>query len=545
MKHRFPSPGSLLIGVALFAVTWGIPALLLAAQGGPGLPRRAADWVQKGIHALEQDDTVAARTAFERALRVFPSSFEAHTYLGVLDDRAGDLAGAEGHFAKAARLAPRSASARNNYGAVLVKLGKAERAVQEFEASLRLDPRQPSALINLAQLRAARGTPDDLRTARDLFTRADAIAPEMENSRALVLLALRLGEREPAVLRYREYSGRAAAQPSAAKPSDRAELGATLLAAGLVSEATEELQAATHAEPDNVDATVLLSRAWMAQKNVPAAGRTLESSVARGVEAAPIYSALVEVYEASGNLENAIPAMRRAIELNPKNEDYRFRYAMLLIHSKAPEAAVIRMEEALKEFPRSPQLWFALGLAHFADHKNEASAQSFERAIEVDPKFAPALAYRGLVYVGLGKMADAILFYERALAADEKLAVTHHLLGDALTKLTPPDLARAERHLKRAVELDPSFSPAGAALGKLYLETERFEEAVTELKRVVAQEPGLAEAHYHLGRAYMRLKRKDEAQAAMAEFQRLSDEQRNQAVDERQDLVRRLANVRF
>src|SRR3954471_10596630 len=250
--------------------------------------------------------------------------------------------------------------ARNNHGAILLRLGRPIEAERELEATLRLDPKKASALVNLAQLRAARGRAEDIRSAQQLFQRAYALAPDVANARALVILALRLGDRATASRTYRTYANRAKAVNQSATPVDvasRAELGASLLAAGMSAEAEEELQAAIQSRPDDADAIVLLARAYLGENKIPAAGRTLEAAVARGVESPAVYSALVDVYEANGNLENAIPAMRHAIDLNPKNENYRFQYGMLLIHSSAPEAAVIRVQEALKEFPDSPRLW--------------------------------------------------------------------------------------------------------------------------------------------------------------------------------------------
>jgi len=106
--------------------------------------------------------------------------------------------------------------------------------------------------------------------------------------------------------------------------------------------------------------------------------------VARGVESGPIYAMLADVYEESWHPENAIPAMRRAIELEPKSERYRFRYAMLLTDTQAPQAAVIRLQEALAEFPRSSRLWFAMGLAQFQDNKTEEATRAFSRALDLD-----------------------------------------------------------------------------------------------------------------------------------------------------------------
>jgi tetratricopeptide (TPR) repeat protein len=511
-----------------------------------GKKERAAALIAEGVAALERQDTNAAKTSFQRALQAEPNNEMAHTYLGVLADRAGNLVEAERQFGAAAGASPASPSAHNNHGVILVRLGKSEQAAREFEISLGLDPTQASALINLAQIRFTSGTPEGLHAARDLFERARNIAPDAEIARALVVIALRLNDREAAATYYRDYLARInGAPPAISSAAMRAELGSALLVAGLAKEANSELSPAVATDPANIDAILLLARSYLALKDLASAGRTLESAVARGIEAAPIYAALAEIYEASGHVENAIPAMRLAIERDPRNESYRFRYGMLLTDTRAPEAAIIRLNEALKEFPQSAKLRFALGVAHFKNHKHDEAAIAFEHAIEVDPNFASALAYLGITYDETGRYSEAIVLYNRALAADDKLAAVHYLLADALLRQPNGDLAIAEKHLTRAVALEPSFSPGRLDLARVYMRTERFEDAATQLEVVVAAEPNLSEGLYQLSRVYMRLKRKEDAQKALDAFKRLSDNEKRLELTERQELVRRLANVKF
>jgi len=254
---------------------------------------------------------------------------------------------------------------------------------------------------------------------------------------------------------------------------------------------------------------------------------------------------LAEVYEANGHIENGIPAMHRAIQLNPKSEAYRFRYAMLLTDNKAPQAAVIRLQEALVEFPNSSKLWLAMGLAQFEDNKNEEAVKAFSHSVELDPELSPAFAYLGMISVDQGKIKDAVGYYQKALAADEHSAVLHYLISEALGKLTPPDNGSAEEHLKRALTLDSGFQHAHLALGKFYLRTNRLQDAAEELEGVVRADPKLAEAYYQLGRVYMRLKRKEDAQAAVAKFEQLSNAEKQHSENERREIQRRLADVRF
>lgn len=529
-----------------------------ASAARPEVDKAKADaLVAEGAAALARGDEASARDAFTRALQAEPDHVDAHTYLGVLADRAGDLKEAERHFAAAAAFAPFSASARNNHGAVLVRLGRRQLAAAQFEASLKLNPNQPNALVNLAQIRFDAGTAEDLRAARELFARAARVAPDAEIARALVVIALRLGEREQAASAFKDYtsfvpanagagaSAAADAATSAAAPSARAELGAALLEAGLVEEAAHELGAVVAAEPSNVQAVVALSRAHLRRKDIPAAGRALEGAVARGVDAAPVYAALAEVYEAGGYVENAIPAMRLAIERDPRNESYRLRYGLMLNDTKAPGAAVIRLREALQEFPNSSPLWLALGIAQGADGKSDDARKSFERALELDPRSVPALAYLGSTFGERGQYAEAVALYERAVAAGPSFAAPYYLAADALLKQPSFDAARVERHLARAVELEPDFVSARLALGKLYVRQERWPEAAAEFERVTRLDPQSADARYQLGRVYVRLKRPADAQRELDAFKQLSEAQKEKRETDRRDLLRRLARVNF
>jgi Tfp pilus assembly protein PilF len=508
---------------------------------------KSAALIAEGVAALERDDLAAAKDLFERVLKIDRSNIAAHTYLGALADRAGQLEEAERHFAAAAIAAPLSPSARNNHGAILLRLGHNEQAAAQFEISLRLDKNQPSALVNLAQIRFASGTPEGLQQARSLFERAWLIAPDVEIARSLVIIALRLDDTVSAAQYFRNYKEQLNnARGQWVEPTTaRVELGTALLAASLTSEAIEELNAAASLDPKNVPVTLLLARAYLARKDIQSAGRTLEAAVARGIQSGQIYAALADLYELSGHIENAIPAMRLAIETDPQNEFYRFRYGMLLTDTKAPAAAVIRLQEAIALFPRSSRLWFALGIAHFSNHNGDEAAKAFQKSLELDAKFAPALAYLGMMQAEQGQYRSALAIYERALIIDEQLAIVHYLSADALLKDASADFAGAEKHLVRAIALDKTFAPAQLALGKLYQRSERLTDAARQFEYVIKLNPNLAEAHYQLGRIYTRLKRANEAQAELATFKRLSDEQKEQSQSELQEVVRRLANVRF
>lgn len=489
--------------------------------------------------ALQSGELARAQTILRKILIAAPRHPAANTLAGIVADRENDLPRAEKHFALAAKAAPAAPDARNNYGAILVRLGRKKEAAAEFAASIALNPNQSSALVNLAQIRIAE---NDLTRARDLFDKAKAISPDVEILRALVMISLGLGEKQRAAREFAEYV-RAPLETNG-KTRDTA-LAEALLAGGLPDEAKQELESILSNENKNVTALILLSKVFLQEKNIRAAGRLLESAVAGGLDDAKIYLALAEVYEAGGYPENAIPAMRRAIQKEPKNDFYRSRYGLLLVNSKAPAAAVVRLEEALKEFPDSPSLWYALGIAQFDDNKIAEAGEAFEKALAIDPKLVPALAYLGAVLVEQARYADAAKIYEQAIGLNGKVSLLYYLLGDTLLKMTDADEKRTEAALKRAAELDRNLTSAHLTLGRLYVRQSRWTEAAAALEQAAKLEPERAETFYQLGRVYARLKRADESKATLERFKQLNDSQKQQKEVDRRELVRRLANVRF
>ena len=417
------------------------------------------------------------------------------------------------------------------------------------------------------------------------WTTANAVVQEKSQATADAHTRKGMNAAEANDLKQAEKHFAAAASLAPSDPSTRNNYGAILLRLGRTEEARKEFEASLSLNPDQLSALTnlaqihldrgqlddlqtarnLLERAAkntsdpqisgalvvtslklaevLMEKDLRAAGRTLESAVASGLDDARLYAALAKVYEADGRFENAIPAMRLAIARDPQNETYHFRYGLLLTDSRAPAAGIVRLQEALKQFPNSARLWLALGIAQFTHGQNVEAESSFKRSLTLDAKSVPALAYLGVTYAERGEYAKAIGFYEQAIALNEQLAALHYLVAETMLKTSAPDTARAEKYLKRATELDPNLAAAYLSWGKLYVRANRHSDAASLLERAVSLQPEIPEAHYQLSRVLVKLKRTDEANRELAIFKQLSEKQKAQ--NESREIVRRLSNVRF
>ncbi|HEX2267973.1 MAG TPA: tetratricopeptide repeat protein [Pyrinomonadaceae bacterium] len=381
----------------------------------------------------------------------------------------------------------------------------------------------------------------------------------------------------------RHFAAAASLAPS--NPSARNNYGAILMRLGRTAEARIQFEASLKLNPDQPSALTNLAQIYFAsdqpddlrmaltlleraakntsdpqisnalvitylklaqvlmQKDLRAAGRTLETAVASGLDDAKIYAALADVYQADGHLENAIPAMRLAIQRDPGNDIYHFRYGLLLVDSHAPAAGILRLQEALKQLPNSARLWLALGIAQLTHGQNAEAENAFKRSLALDAKLVPALAYLGVTYAERGLYEKAIGLYEQAIALNAQLGALHYLVADTILKTSNADTVRAEKYLKRATELDPTLAAAYLAWGRLYVRENRHSEAAPLLERAVSLQPELLEAHYQLSQVLRKLKRTDEANRELEIFKQLSAKQKAQ--NEPREMARRLANVKF
>jgi tetratricopeptide (TPR) repeat protein len=106
---------------------------------------------------------------------------------------------------------------------------------------------------------------------------------------------------------------------------------------------------------------------------------------------------------------------------------------------------------------------------------------------------------------------DFTLFSYAVTAAPESAKIRFNLGSDLLFKNRKEE---AIAHLRRAVEIYPSYTQAWDALGRAYLDTKRWEEAVAAFGEALLLASDYPHSHNNLGLAFAALGRWDEAMAA-------------------------------
>jgi TolB-like protein/DNA-binding winged helix-turn-helix (wHTH) protein/Tfp pilus assembly protein PilF len=174
---------------------------------------------------------------------------------------------------------------------------------------------------------------------------------------------------------------------------------------------------------------------------------------------------------------------------------------------------------------------YLLGRAHtFKAGQKEvwkSAKEYFEKAIEIDPRFAPAYASLAELYVRTGRgtvsrdsrgiywdgRQQARQLAEKALELDDTLAEAHTALARAAE--VEWNWPQAEREYRRAVELNPSYPLARIWYAAHLCAMERCEEASFHAKRAQHLDPVSPFVNTWVGAVHFYAGRIDEARASL------------------------------
>jgi tetratricopeptide (TPR) repeat protein len=173
------------------------------------------------------------------------------------------------------------------------------------------------------------------------------------------------------------------------------------------------------------------------------------------------------------------------------------------------KALVLRLERAISESPKVPELHCGLGLALSDAGRDREAGEAFDRARGRRREFAPALDGHGILLQKAERYAEALPFHERAVASDPSSARAHHNRGNALLRLRRYPEAQAA--FEEAIRLDGTIAEAHNGLGAVFEELGKIDDAVACYRAALALRPAYAAAACNLGNALRQAGDLDEA----------------------------------
>lgn len=269
------------------------------------------------------------------------------------------------------------------------------------------------------------------------------------------------------------------------------------------------------------DALARAARLYLRGGDAPHAVEAARAALARHDQPA-LHNLLGSAYEADGNRKLAMVELREAVRLDPASEEYAFDLAQELLRAEDFAGAAVSLEAAAKNFPSSPQISLALGVAYYGLRRFPEATQAFVKTIDRAPEVEQP-------YVFLGKMLDQagseLPRIQAKFEAFHRRDPSNYLGGFLAAKallLSAGEPLRVEGLLRESIARKSDFWEAHAELGDLLSRRKDYAGAATELQQAASLNPTEASIHFRLARVYDRLDQPERAQAERALHQKLS-----------------------
>lgn len=96
-------------------------------------------------------------------------------------------------------------------------------------------------------------------------------------------------------------------------------------------------------------------------------------------------------YRDSGDLPNAMEALKNAFSISPDKEDIVETLCVVCMNLHLMDKAFEYCEEGLDLHPVSAKLWNLMGVLQFNDNDFSGASESFEMAVTINPYYKDAL----------------------------------------------------------------------------------------------------------------------------------------------------------
>ncbi len=256
---------------------------------------------------------------------------------------------------------------------------------------------------------------------------------------------------------------------------------------------------------------VKLAMVYQANYMLANAAQCYEQALSMNAEDVQSWYYLAIVRSYGGDLDGAVAAMRRSIELNGAHAPAHRRLGEWLIDLDELNEARLEFARATEIDADDPHAWIGLARLALKDNRFDEAAQILTRVTDGPGKQVPlAFQLLGTVYQRIGQTDEAqrLLQHSRTIKAvdrDPWLSVVNQYRAGLEARLDSVKQLVLQRRFDEAIRtltsLDRRYPKAAAVpnnLGIVYRAQGRSDDAAQEFERAKERDEMYIEAHYNL-----------------------------------------------
>jgi tetratricopeptide (TPR) repeat protein len=396
--------------------------------------------------------------------------------------------------------------------ATLIRDNRIEEAERQLNSVLRISPQDAAALDLLGTIRAKQGR---LGEAESLFTRAIRIDHQLIGAHMnLAYLYLLTGAHEKSASELREVL---LLDPHNADACYK--LAWLLLSQGKFDECINTIDEAGKSQPPSAPLLALLGDAYLRKDNLDKAEESYLLALNEHGTNADAMLGLATTYQRKGDANTAILYLGRAKGVIADSPDLLYKFALIAVYSQLGGDAIIALKRAIELSPKESSYYFVLGVAWLTKPDLQEAEQVFRQFLKLRPDNAQAQTYLGYTLLKEKSYSEAREWLEKSIQKGAATPETFFYLG--LIAQEQKEDERAVGLFEKSIQLSPSFSHPHIALGSTYLKMKNYPRAQQELEIGVKLNPDDSKAHYNLALLYARLNDSQRAQDEMQIVERL------------------------
>ncbi len=341
--------------------------------------------------ALQEQNLGVSQSLVGHALERDPTNPEALALSARVKIAGGEPEKAVAILERATALYPQSSETFYSLGLAYAATGDPSHATAALTEALQLTPEFPAAALALADLQIRTG---NSTAAAAGLRRLLKQHPEIPAARiALANVCARQGDLDEALSHLRILN-----RTFPRNPDVWVLIGVALVQQGNRTEARRSFEQALELAPNQLAALEQLVTLDLRERNPADALQRVLAQIARNPTSAATHLVLARLYLAQKDTAAAEAALQKAVALDPAQPAAYMMLAQIYIASKRDDQATDNLLAAAKRNPKSPEPLMMLAVLRHRQKRYSEARDYYEKVLEVQPKFSPALNNLACLY---------------------------------------------------------------------------------------------------------------------------------------------------